>query len=323
MKVGLYSITYLGVWYDGPALSLLEVIGKAKELGFDGIEVDGKRPHGNPMDLDARARDEIRNECARQGIELVGVASNNDFSSPVPEHRECQLLMVREQIRLCRDLGGKVVRLFGAWPGVTFHDGIGTYDMAREAFERAYPDYPRIERMRHIQECLREAAQMAADAGITVALQNHGPIIRHWRDVLDLVEAVDHPALQVCLDAPMLISYEDEFVRTAAHTVGKRQVHSHYGGEFEEVDGEVRLLPATFGKAHINYPTFLQAMQDIGYDGYFCYEFCHPAVNDKNEALGIEFIDEQVGLAQRYLREQIVAVAGAPVGQATARQEQT
>lgn len=309
MKVGLYSITYLGVWYDGPALPLLEVIRKAKEFGFDGVEVDGKRPHGNPMDLDARARDEIRNECAKQGIELIGVASNNDFSSPVPEHRECQLLMVREQIKLCRDLGGKVVRLFGAWPGITFHNGMGTYDMAKPAFERAFPDYPRLERMRYIQQGLEEAAHMAAEEGVIVALQNHGPIIRHWRDVLDLVEAVDHPSLQVCLDAPMLISYEDEFVRTAARTVGKRQVHSHYGGEFEEVAGQVRLLPATFGKALINYPVFLRGMREVGYDGYLCFEFCHPAVNHKNEPLGIEFIDEQVGLALRYMREQIAAVS--------------
>ena len=35
MKVGLYSITYLGVWYDGPALTLKEFIQRAKRLGFD------------------------------------------------------------------------------------------------------------------------------------------------------------------------------------------------------------------------------------------------------------------------------------------------
>ncbi len=308
MKVGLYSITYLGVWYDGPGLTLTQVFERAKQFGFDGVEIDGKRPHGNPMDLDDRARDEIRSKAEKLGIELVGVASNNDFSSPVPEHRECQLLMVREQIRLCRDLGGKVVRLFGAWPGVTFHNGIGTYDLARNGFERSFPDTPRLERLRHIQECLSEAAKMAGDEGITVALQNHGPIIRHWRDVMDLVEAVDHPALQVCLDAPMLTAQDDAFVRNAGTTVGRRQVHSHFGGEFEEVQSAVELQPSTFGAPLINYPVFLSTMREIGYDGYFCYEFCHPAVNEKNEPLGLEFIDQQVEWAQRYMREQIGAV---------------
>ena len=32
MKVGLYSITYLGVWDKGPALTLKEVMGRAKDI---------------------------------------------------------------------------------------------------------------------------------------------------------------------------------------------------------------------------------------------------------------------------------------------------
>jgi hypothetical protein len=40
--------------------------------------------------------------------------------------------MVREQIRLCRDLGGKIVRLFFAWPGVTLDArGLASYEFAR------------------------------------------------------------------------------------------------------------------------------------------------------------------------------------------------
>ncbi len=311
MKVGLYTITYLGVWYDGPALTLKEVMERAKRFGYDGIEIDGKRPHGNPMDLDCAARDAIRNEAEKLGLEIVGVASNNDFSSPVPEHRECQLLMVKEQIKLCKDLGGKVVRLFGAWPGITFVNGRGAYEMARNAFERAFPDVPLIERMRLIRDCLKEAADMAGEAGVTVALQNHPPIIRHWRDVVDLVEAVNNPALKVCLDAPMLISQNDDFIWKAARTVGKRQAHSHFGGEFEEdAQGNVVQKEFSFGRPLINYPTFLKAMKEIGYEGYFCFEFCHPAVTRSEEPLGLDFIDRQAELAQRYLRAQIAAVQG-------------
>ena len=308
MKVGLYSITYLGVWYDGPALTLKEVMARAKQFGYDGIEIDGKRPHGNPMDLDDRSRARLREEAARLGLEIVGVAANNDFSSPVPELREAQLLMVREQIRLCRDLGGRVVRLFGAWPGITFHDGIASYDMAKQGFARAYPDYPWLERMRHIQACLEEAAQMAADAGVTVALQNHPPIIRHWRDVLDMVEAVDHPALRVCLDVPMMISQADDFVRQAGRTVGTRQAHSHFGGEWDEGPDGIPLLRAlSFNQPPTNYPVFLQTMGEIGYDGYICFEFCHPAVDGKRRPQGLAYIDEQTDRAQRFMRAQIAA----------------
>lgn len=41
LKIGLYSITYLGVWYRGDALALEQVIDRAKKFGYDGVEIDG------------------------------------------------------------------------------------------------------------------------------------------------------------------------------------------------------------------------------------------------------------------------------------------
>src|SRR4051794_27863558 len=118
MKIGLYSITYQGIWYRGAALGIKEFITRGRPLGYDGVEIDGKRPHANPMDLDTGARTTICDHLAREGIELIAIAANNDFSSPVPEHRENEMLMVRELIRLARDLKAPVVRLFAAWPGI-------------------------------------------------------------------------------------------------------------------------------------------------------------------------------------------------------------
>src|SRR5688500_3863197 len=70
MKLGFYSITYLGVWYQGPALTLDELIERAARFGYDGIEIDGKRPHGNPLDWpSARCRDlQLRAQDA--GVEI-------------------------------------------------------------------------------------------------------------------------------------------------------------------------------------------------------------------------------------------------------------
>ena len=88
MKVGLYSITYLGIWYRGEGLPMEEVIKRAKKYGYDGVEFDGKRPHANPLDLPRERCRELRRMAEGEGIEIYGVAANNDFASPVPEHRE-------------------------------------------------------------------------------------------------------------------------------------------------------------------------------------------------------------------------------------------
>ena len=84
MKTGLYSITYLGLWYDGPALTIEDVIGRAKRFGYDGVEIDGKRPHGNPSDLPPARCRELRDRAVDAGVPIYAVAANNDFSSPIP-----------------------------------------------------------------------------------------------------------------------------------------------------------------------------------------------------------------------------------------------
>jgi len=39
MKISLYSITYLGIWYAGPALEVEDLVMRAKDCGYDGIEL--------------------------------------------------------------------------------------------------------------------------------------------------------------------------------------------------------------------------------------------------------------------------------------------
>jgi len=83
MKLGLYSITYLGLWYRGEALTLPELIQKARKFGYDGIEIDGKRPHGNPLDWPSKKCKELRSLADGEGIEIHAVAANNDFQLPI------------------------------------------------------------------------------------------------------------------------------------------------------------------------------------------------------------------------------------------------
>ena len=129
MKLGLYSITYLGVWYRGPALTLEELIARAHEYGYAGIEIDGKRPHGNPIDLTTSRCRDIRRRADAAGVEIYAVAANNDFSSPIPEHRESQLAYLRDLLRMTADLGAPALRIFAAWPGVTLSPEGGRYDL--------------------------------------------------------------------------------------------------------------------------------------------------------------------------------------------------
>ncbi len=309
MKVGLYSITYLGIWYDGPALNFADFVKRAKDFGYSGIELDGKRPHGNPMDLDRGTREKMRSILAREGLEIPCVASNNDFSSPLAEQRECQLLMVREQARLAADLGARVVRLFAAWPGIPSHEGFATYDLTRGSFysfEHQFPYVTWLERWNFVKACLKEAAAFGEEFGVVMALQNHAPLLRHWKDCYDMVREVNSPWLKVCLDLPIMNSFDPAYVREAALTVGSLQVHSHFGGEFyRAADGSVQQRALDFGRPLPDYAHFIQLMREVGYDGYFCFELCHPVLNDAHERQGLAYVNEQARLAQEFMAKLI------------------
>ena len=204
MKLGLYSITYLGLWYRGEALPLPQMINRAKKFGYDGIEIDGKRPHGNPLDWPAPRCRELRSMADGEGIEIFAVAANNDFSYPVPEVREAQICSVRDLIRMTSDLGAPTLRVFLAWWGVTQAPELATLRHPQAALA----DRPREIRRRGdlglVPRRPRECSRYAGDAGVTLALQNHMPVVNDHHDVMRMVREVDSPHLKVCLDAPLM-----------------------------------------------------------------------------------------------------------------------
>jgi len=302
LKVGLYSITYLGIWYRGNALSLENVIRRAKKYGYDGVEVDGKRPHGHPLSLARAHARELRKMAEGEGIEIYGLAGNNDFSSPIIEHRDAQLVCMRDLIQLAPELGAKTVRVFLAWRGVTEKQGIASYSISEPLWETVHKGFSPEEIWDWCRDGMTQCAKYAGDAGVTLALQNHKPVIHDHKDVLRMVKEVNSPHLKVSLDAYIMDDKSPEAIRQAAHDVGSLQALSHFGGEFKrEADGTV--------KGPDFYATFVEAMKEIGYKGYIGYELCHtlPVVN--GQTVGLEFADQCAEGAAIYMRELIKGVA--------------
>ena len=280
---------------------------KVREMGYDGVELDLKRPHGSPIDLDEKRCLEIRDYAEQQGLEICGAAANNNFASIVPEQIENELLMVREQIRVTKQLGARVLRVFAAWRGVVMKNGVATYEIP-EKYHSYYGalDY---ELRQSIVNCLKECAKWAEDAGVVLALQNHHPIIEDYQDMLDIVSWVDSPFVQCCLDAPCCgwtkERQSDEYLEKAVRDVGKKQMISHANAEFiEHGDGTIEMISFD---PHIqpvltNYPAFIRALKKEGYEGYINYEFCHMPFRDGRVRGYKDYIEDQIRIAQKYFR---------------------
>jgi len=297
VKIGLYSITYGGVWYRGDALTVEQVIERARKFGYQGVEIDGKRPHGNPLDMPKARCQQLRKMASDQGIEIYAVSGNNDFSSPIPEHRESQLVYLRELMRMTSDLGGKVIRVFLAWPGVTLvPEGGSRYDIAQAVWKAAHKDFSEEQTWAWCRQSLEEASKLAGDFGVTLALQNHPPVIKGYADTLRMVKDVASPHLKICFDARLEHTLDEAGVRKAVNEVGSLQTLWHYGGEYDrtpdgiKVKGDEKALAEMLG------------LLDIGYKGYAGFELCHPLPVVNGKTVGLEFVDKNAQLAAEYIR---------------------
>jgi sugar phosphate isomerase/epimerase len=299
MKVGLYSITYLGIWYRGAGLSMEDVLKRAKKYGYDGVEFDGKKPHANPLDMPASRCRELRRVADGEGIELVGVAANNDFSSPIPEHRESQVCYVRHLVQVASDLNAPRVRVFFAWPGVVKHPQVAEYESAKRMWQYLHQDVTEEQTWDWCRAGLIEVSKFAADAGVTLALQNHAPVYKDTETVLRMVKEVNSPALKVAFDPWGVRDRTPEYILESAKQVGSLQTICHFGGVFERgADGKINPSETVF-------PQFVAAMKEIGYKGYMNYEMCsEPPVVD-GQVPGIERAEHNAQLAAEYMRKLI------------------
>ena len=308
MRIGIYSITYRGVWYRGEALDVFSLLRLAKQQGWEGVELDAERPHAAPMDLSADDRRRLRGLAAELELPISAVSPNCDFSSPVPVQREAMLCYVRACIKLAHDLGVPLCKIFAAWRGVTLHDGLATYD---ETYGYNQYGYWKGDRRGFVVDCLGELCKVAADHGVTLAMQNHGPdIVNNYQDVLALIRDVGSPALKGCMDINIEPEGEcesAEHAREMVRATGKLQVHSHFNAEFRRAaDGRVELAASgyfdgRFWSRRVAYPAYVAALVASGFEGYIDWEFCHPALENGQPA-GIDYIHNQTRLALEYMK---------------------
>ena len=306
MKIGLYSITYRGVWYRGSAVDLFSLVRLAKEQGWEGLELDAERPHAAPMDLSSDDRKRLRDLAGELALPICAVSPNCDLSSPVPVQREAMILYTSECIKLARDLGAPICKIFAAWRGITLHDGLATYD---ETYGYDQYGYWKGDRRALVVDSVRELAKVAEDQGIVLAMQNHGPdVVQRYQDVLSLIEEVGSPVFKACMDINIEPQADSAaHARAMVQATGPLQVHSHYNGEFARLrNGEVQLVAGGyfdkgFWGRQVAYPAYIDALVASGYSGYMDWEYCHPALENGQPA-GIDYVHHQTRLALEYLR---------------------
>ena len=313
MKFALLSVTYSGLFYAGKALTLEQQIHKAKAMGFEALAIETKRPIGSPLDLNKKERERLKAVADGEGISLCALESMSNFCSRHMEERENNLAMMRMVLDMARDLNIDKVKVFAAWPGIiNDEEALASY----APYERG--NYFKVVNASDLRVWnraitgIQEVADLAADMGITILLQNHAPVLNPgYEDTLAMLKEIDRKNLKLCMDVPLFSDRQKtEYVREAVDKCAEYIQYTHYGAwNFaENADGEIVQEPAPYHGGKINYEAFLEGLYQHGYDGHLVSEYCLPMIRN-HQIMGVEEIDKATERAMRYIKQLLNKIA--------------
>lgn len=269
MRLGLFSVSYAGLWGQHK-LDLDAFIAKAAQLGYDSIMLMGKRPHLSTLDATPEKIAGVQAALQEHGIGCDVIGGYTDFAgtgaAEVP-YQEMQIAYIESLAAIASQLGASVVRVFSA------------YEVEGQAPQAIWT---------RVVTGLREVCDRAAARGVTIAIQNHHDIGVHSDALLELLADIDRPNCKLGFDAwsPALRG-EDLYqaarkmaphvaITTNADYI--RLPRFRYRPELVNYAsaGPDMVRAVKFGEGFIDYAAFFQGLKEGGFDGIANYEMCSP-----------------------------------------------
>jgi len=222
-----------------------EVIGRAGEIGFDGVELDVGAEYEENLLWRPEGRAKIRRLLSQAGLELASVCLGTfwrySFADPDASVRERAQRFTRDAIAWCAELGAGVI-LVPITPGAEGEDQA----TARSAW---------------IEE-LRKAAPHAQEKKVRLAVENVGRGSGRTADaLLEIVAAVDSPYVRVYYDFGNGLMLGGDPV-AEIERLGERIVQVHA----KDPKGEY------MGEGQVEMAAVKAALERVGYDGYLVLE---------------------------------------------------
>jgi fructoselysine 3-epimerase len=249
MKLSFNTWVYSSFPIWVPAYPLEETIRRLARIGYDGIEIGAAAPHAYPAYLSQERRGEIRkvlddnNIVVSAMLPAPGGGPGFNVASPLPEERRAAIDQYKEVAQLCSDLGGDTLLYVAGW--VIY----GTEWKQAFAWSR---------------EALVEIGQAAANLGLTVVIEQNpadGNLLESADDGIEMMRAVDSPNVKLMFDT-IHAMYRNEVPTDYVYRMGKDLRYVH----ISDVD---RLPP---GQGRGDFIGLVQALEDIGYDGFLSME---------------------------------------------------
>ena len=261
MKIAVSSYSFSQAMRDG-RMGILDVIPKAKALGYDGVEI----VRGDQSDAEMTALASLlRVQAKEHDLPIIAYMVGADFLKNDVD---------AEVKRLCHE--AEIAALMGA-PRMR-------HDATQGKGANGNP-VPWEVALPVLADAYRRVTEYAAGLGVHTMIENHGYYAQDARRVKALVEAVNHPNFGWLCDMGNFMCVDEipaESVKIAAplavHAHAK-DFHAKKPGEYVPKQGFFPtraggvLRGAIIGHGVVDVPACLQILREAGYDSWLSVEF--------------------------------------------------
>ncbi|MCM8762165.1 MAG: sugar phosphate isomerase/epimerase [Candidatus Omnitrophica bacterium] len=176
MKLGI--VTYMvAVEWDVDT-----IIEKCSKTGYEGVELRSTHKHGVEPTLSKEEREVVRKKFENSPVKLVGLGTACEYHNPDKAELKKNIEETKAFVLLAKDTGAEGVKV------------------RPNAFPEGVTKEKTIEQ---IGTSLREVSAFAADYGVKIRLEVHGPGTCHPPYIKQMVDIADHPNLYVCWNSNM------------------------------------------------------------------------------------------------------------------------
>jgi sugar phosphate isomerase/epimerase len=251
-----------------PTWDLPKILSFARAHGFSAIELRGLQ---GSMDLPANplfAKDQIEGtmrQFASTGIKIACVSSSARTGEGDATKRAREIADAKRFVDLAANLGAPYVRIFG--DGATLPKGAA----------------PSEELKTRVATGLKELGDYAGPRQVTVILESHDNFTSS-ATLDDVFSKTDSPHVALLWDAHHTFAAGGEDPEFTVKRLGKWIRHTHLKDSVQ--NGEDRKYVLT-GRGTVPVKRQIEALEAIGYSGYFCFEWekvWHPDLDDPDIA---------------------------------------
>lgn len=270
-------------------ITLPEMVDKAAEMGFEGIEFTAFSADATQEERLALAG-ELRERALKRGLAVVSYTVSAKLWQADKAARRAEIERIKREVDVAAALGAPVMR----------HDLVWSLDSAGAG--RGF-----LSMIPQLSETVREITEYAAEKGVRTCSENHGFIAQDSYRMEAIVAAVNHDNYGLLVDVGNFLCADEDPI-TAVSRVANYAFHVHAKDMLvcsPDTDGGVGIIktrgmnglkPTAVGHGSVPVKQCLAILKRAGYDGWVSVEY---------EAKGdcIEGIAEGLKNLRAYLAE--------------------